>query len=343
MKDMDYEQKYKAMLEQARDYHSRCQTEEAKRELEAIFPELREGEEERIKAMIFNCLYQCCDTGFISGTQRDNALSWLEKQKEISMPNSTELIEMWHKEKEMLKEKDFRGDEWRLAYNAFMDGFARGTCAKFEKLKEQKELPLMDGDADLYFDEWNQQNSNPTKRQCFEEGIRYAQRLQKEQKPNIEICPHSIKSKSYSMQKPAERNKEDITFIDEIIGYFDGNELKHTVDEIIVYLSSLRHNIEYHLSNEKQQEWSEEEKRAISVMVEILDTNRVGLSPDDRLKFANMLLSLRPCPHWRPSKEQMDAIRDALNNYYIRHNASASGDPIYESLSSLYNDLKKLK
>ena len=54
------------------------------------------------------------------------------------------------------------------------------------KLKEQKEIPLMNGDADLYFDEWNQQTKyTTTKRQCFEEGIRYAQRLQKEQ--NLEL------------------------------------------------------------------------------------------------------------------------------------------------------------
>lgn len=52
-----------------------------------------------------------------------------------------------------------------------------------EKQKEQKEIPLMDGNADLYFDEWNQQKQNPTKRQCFEEGMKYAQMLQKEQKP----------------------------------------------------------------------------------------------------------------------------------------------------------------
>ena len=57
------------------------------------------------------------------------------------------------------------------------------ALAWLEKQKEQKEIPLMNGDADLYFDEWNQQNQNPTKRQCFEEGMRYAQKLQKEQKP----------------------------------------------------------------------------------------------------------------------------------------------------------------
>lgn len=54
--------------------------------------------------------------------------------------------------------------------------------AYLEKQKEQKEIPLMNGDGDLYFDNWNQQNHNPTKRQCFDEGIRYVQRLQKEQK-----------------------------------------------------------------------------------------------------------------------------------------------------------------
>jgi flagellar biosynthesis/type III secretory pathway protein FliH len=51
-----------------------------------------------------------------------------------------------------------------------------------EKQKEQKEIPLMNGDADLYFDNWIQHNDT-TKRGYFEEGIRYAQRLQKEQKP----------------------------------------------------------------------------------------------------------------------------------------------------------------
>ena len=54
--------------------------------------------------------------------------------------------------------------------------------AWLEKQKEQKEIPLMNGDAELYFDNWIQHNDT-TKRGYFEEGIRYAQRLQKEQKP----------------------------------------------------------------------------------------------------------------------------------------------------------------
>lgn len=52
-----------------------------------------------------------------------------------------------------------------------------------ETLVKQKELPLMNGDADEYFDNWQLDILFPTKRQCFEEWMRYAQRLQKEQKP----------------------------------------------------------------------------------------------------------------------------------------------------------------
>ena len=44
-----------------------------------------------------------------------------------AMPDSTELIAMWEKTEAMLKEKDFRDDAWRLAYNAFLEGFAKGV------------------------------------------------------------------------------------------------------------------------------------------------------------------------------------------------------------------------
>lgn len=54
----------------------------------------------------------------------------LKKQKEQPMPSSSELIALWEQEKKVLKERDFRGEKWRLAYNAFLDGFARGVKVK---------------------------------------------------------------------------------------------------------------------------------------------------------------------------------------------------------------------
>jgi len=47
-------------------------------------------------------------------------------QQKQQMPDSTQLIAEWEKEKAVLGQKDFRGDAERMAYNAFLDGFIRG-------------------------------------------------------------------------------------------------------------------------------------------------------------------------------------------------------------------------
>ena len=47
-------------------------------------------------------------------------------QREQQMPDSTQLIAEWEKEQEVLKQKDFRGNAERMAYNAFLDGFVKG-------------------------------------------------------------------------------------------------------------------------------------------------------------------------------------------------------------------------
>lgn len=62
------------------------------------------------------------------------------------MPDSTKLIELWHEDKEMLKEKDFRDDPWRLAQNAFMCGFGRGIAVRKQEQPEPSNN-LVDVDA----------------------------------------------------------------------------------------------------------------------------------------------------------------------------------------------------
>lgn len=90
-------------------------------------------------------------------------VEWRDNQ--MKMPNSSELISAWYGVKSILQEKDFRGDEWRLAYNAFMSGFSKGLNTqngkemKNEELKEaiakyieSKELVLM-GYSPEYIDD----------------------------------------------------------------------------------------------------------------------------------------------------------------------------------------------
>ena len=54
------------------------------------------------------------------------ALELIDFQQEQQMPDSTQLIAEWGKEKAVLEQKDFRGDAERMAYNAFLDGFVKG-------------------------------------------------------------------------------------------------------------------------------------------------------------------------------------------------------------------------
>lgn len=77
------------------------------------------------------------DCSFALKMERLDTLALIDElQYEQPMPDSTQLIELWHKDKEMLKEKDFRDDQWRLAYNAYMCGFGRGVAVKKEESPE---------------------------------------------------------------------------------------------------------------------------------------------------------------------------------------------------------------
>lgn len=52
-------------------------------------------------------------------------------EQPVEYPTSTEMIAEWeNNELPLLRDKDFRGDAERMAYNAFMDGFAKGLGYK---------------------------------------------------------------------------------------------------------------------------------------------------------------------------------------------------------------------
>ena len=57
--------------------------------------------------------------------ERNRKPRW-KPSEEQPIPDSTQLIAEWEKEKAVLKQKDFRGDAERMAYNAFLDGFVKG-------------------------------------------------------------------------------------------------------------------------------------------------------------------------------------------------------------------------
>ena len=85
----------------------------------------------------------------------DALLNFLDSlQQEQSMPDSTKLIELWHEDKEKLKEKDFRNDPWRLAYNAFLCGFGRGIAVNKQELPEVECEDLEEAAEEYAYTNW---------------------------------------------------------------------------------------------------------------------------------------------------------------------------------------------
>ena len=183
---MDYEKKYNEALAWMRELYPVLHG-ATKEDAEHYFPELRESEDEQALRIIKKRM--CYDPVPISDEDRRIVENWLEKQKYDRMKPiydaresfESALEKAWNDYHNGYENVDKLEDDYVECAHA--KGFREGYLFGIEKQKEQNELPLMGGYADLYFDEWNLHKQNPTKRQCFKEGMRYARRLQKEQKP----------------------------------------------------------------------------------------------------------------------------------------------------------------
>lgn len=95
-----------------------------------------------------------------------------------------------------------------------------------------------------------------------------------------------------------------------------------------------------YLERQKEQkpaEWSEEDKKWFKE----IELMALSFSNDTnyRERFFNWLKSIRPQSHWKPSEEQVDALRVYLYNpQYI----DSSEDIRLKLVESLYNGLKSL-
>lgn len=91
-------------------------------------------------------------------------------------------------------------------------------------------------------------------------------------------------------------------------------------------------------------EWSEEDDYFINMLILHFNylIDKGGDSVETYKSYREQLKSLRPQPHWKPSEEQMYALKNVVETYRQRHNISVGGDCIFIGVESLYNDLKKL-
>lgn len=285
----------------------------------------------------YDCGYEAC--------LNSHGAEWFEKQKEIPMSDSTKMIKMWDEEKKILERMYLRGDTWELiAYNAFMDGFARGNLVKFEKQKEQKPDSLI-YDKDLDKDAREFYLSGGADSPVDSTGLVPIVRM-------AEFGATWMKERMEKEQKPAEWSEEDREMLTRCVDAIpvQGDEIMPTS-----YLNKLRNWLESlpeRFNLQSKQEWSENDKKGLDNCCAIIAMPDIFFDKIIRQKCLDFLyelperFNLQPNPEWseedrpswKPSDEQMQCLLAVITNQY-----NAGAESCHLTLGSLYNDLKKLK
>lgn len=121
----------------------------------------------------------------------------------------------------------------------------------------------------------------------------------------------------------------------------DDDEKEHRLKCYQLFWDALE-DANFFEQKEQNPAWSEEDKRAIDRACVALRAYSNGdlpeFLPSELLGYADRLQSLRPQPHWKPSKEQMNALLSARFLYRdgLENSATAS------ALESLYVVLENL-
>ena len=142
---------------------------------------------------------------------------------------------------------------------------------------------------------------------------------QKEQKPDIELI-----QRSWYME-----------------GYTDGKFMREPMWNLVTGKGGPRYqkNEKYgQLIEQKPAEWREEDELKRDNLIGLVE--EIKRQPLKRLEdwdgYINWLKSLRPQSHWKPSEEQMNALKEASASWMNEKMGNA------KILESLYDDLKKL-
>lgn len=272
---------------------------DVKEELENIFPELAENEDERIRKWCISHFKECInvikDNDEYKEYLNNKVIPWLEKHSQVKE------FPIFQHENKTCKEND------------------DSLTSEDERIKEE----LI---------------SN------FKEAI--------ENIKSEEIIPHSAKVLVCKMQKwiawlekkceqkPTEWSEEERQNVESIIAaltYCNENGVSDCFvdpDILIDWLESFKDRVQ----PQPKQEWNEDDERLFQIVIDILDKeeHKGHLSHTDLIACVKKLKFLRPQNRWKPNKEQMNGLKEAIEFLGCTKTRR-------EPLQSLYEQLKKLK
>ena len=356
---MDYEKKYNEALERAKELIAKWIGKNKDFYIEDysyIFPELRESEDERIRAVILKLVLGMRDEIFTTADKlvtKPKVLDWLKKQKEQKSKDDEQkwldgIKRDWFErgKKEVLTVPELYGLEKQKEQKPILEvfGFKVGDAVRLKDgdgrkhiIKSFEEVEGIHG-PNFYHVEFEDNSA----RDGIYPGEEYPngyytqmEKFKEEQRPaSTEDMPY-ITDEHFYEREPAD------SFRYKLAEYMTKNSRKEeTPDGYTYHISAetiLKMAEEELLKRgvvQKPAEWSEEDENCIRNLESVIYYDK-NLPTDTRIKLGDFLKSLRP--HWKPSEEQMNALNFAIT--YFMHETSYKNPT---ELRDLYEQLKKL-
>ena len=200
-------------------------------------------------------------------------------------------------------------EEARVIYETASDETKRALESLFPELKENKDEKIRKALVDYFVSRLEIGDENRE----WANGITYE-----------EVVSYLEKQKD---QNPSERSEREERLMKAL----------QTSNARIAELVEENYNLK-----ETKQEWGKEEKKDIQEASDYLRdyANNCVQGGNSKLyiqSLADRIESLRPQPHWKPSKEQMEALRELLN-----FNIGVFDYKLFQIVNQLYSDLQKL-
>ena len=265
---MDYKKEYKAALERCREFYAKLGNKQLKEEVEDIFPELKESEDDKIRKWIIAYLENRVMNTSITD-EKDNcldAIKWLEKQGKIFTKKDVDdayLKGVCDTKQEIEKQ----GEE-----KMFIPKFRIGDIVK------SKSQPMLDSRMIINID-----------KDCY--------------RTKDGGCIGFAWEKDYELikQKPAEWSEEDEKRLDNAITQLKVASniiVDDKVYDSVAFIKSLKDRVQ------PKQEWSEEdEDNFVRIDYACLKVYGGDSYSSDWLR---KLLGIHK--KWKPSDEQMEAL-----------------------------------
>jgi len=299
---------------------------DVKQTLEYLFPELAGSED--IRERLINTIKSSAQIDYClqkEGFKVKEVIAWLEKQGElIEKPTKDQVWDYCSK---------ISREWWQITMNRW------NTLTDEEKDKYNQFIG---------FNDFSDTLMNITAGALFQ--LRDTGKLEYEEGGLLLEKPDDTPKPLKVINEKQEWSEEDEYYINTILNGLDlkrclfrkeGNEIEEErYNTQYNWLKSFKNRVQL----QQKQEWSEEDEVMLQTTIDTLEDFSKGKLPlsgsgyDIAIAEIEWLKSLKPQSHWKPTDEQMNCFKQAIDLFKMKVN----DDLVLRNLNSLYKELEDL-